>query len=151
MFDVRVQREKFDPEAEQRLLREAVAGSGALVSFVGILRDWNQGQEVREMVLEHYPGMTEKVLHRLLGEARRRWSLAGARLIHRVGRLQPEDVIVLVVTASAHRAEAFRACEYLIDALKTQAPLWKRELTSEGSRWVEAPSQDAAAAREPWP
>lgn len=137
MFEMRVQQQAFDPEAEQRALREAVSGSGALVSFVGMLRDFSDGQQVREMLLEHYPGMTERVLHALLEEARARWSLKGARLIHRVGVLGPAEPIVLVATASAHRAEAFRACEFLIDTLKTRAPFWKRELTSAGVRWVE--------------
>ncbi|EIC23550.1 molybdenum cofactor biosynthesis protein MoaE [Thiorhodovibrio frisius] len=146
MFDVRVQLQTFDPEQEQRALREALPGIGAMVSFVGILRDLNHGQAVHEMVLEHYPGMTEKVLHQLLEEARARWSLAGGRIIHRVGALHPTDAIVLVVTASTHRSDAFRACEFLIDALKTQAPFWKRELTPAGPRWVQTREQDALSA-----
>ncbi len=147
MFDVRVQQQEFDPEQAQRDLRDSVPGSGALVSFVGMLRDMNNGRIVREMVLEHYPGMTEKVLWQLLEQARLRWSLNGARIIHRVGSLQPQDAIVLVATSSTHRGDAFRACEFLIDALKTQAPFWKREITPEGQRWVAARDQDAEAAQ----
>ncbi|WPL15995.1 Molybdopterin synthase catalytic subunit [Thiorhodovibrio winogradskyi] len=149
MFDVRVQPGAFDPEQEQLTFRERLPGIGAVVSFVGIMRDSSHGQEVREMMLEYYPGMTEKVLQRLLDEARARWSLAGARVIHRVGPLQPADAIVLVLTASTHRGDAFRGCEFLIDALKTQAPFWKRELTPEGPRWVQNREQDALAA-ERW-
>lgn len=149
MFEVRVQQQAFDPEREQRALRERVPGCGAVVSFVGLLRDWSQGQTVTAMTLEHYPGMTEKVLRQLLEEARARWALGGARILHRVGSLRPSDAIVLVVTASVHRADAFRACEFLIDALKTQAPFWKCELTSDGPRWVQARARDRLAA-ERW-
>lgn len=139
MFEARVQNQALDPERELRAWREqSGSGPGALVSFVGLLRDWNAGREVREMFLEHYPGMTEKVLRQLLDEARARWPLHSALVLHRVGRLWPSDPIVLVAVGSTHRGEAFRACEFLIDALKTQTPLWKREVTDQGVHWVGA-------------
>lgn len=143
MFKVRIQHQEFDPEQEQRLLREQAPGCGAMVSFVGLLRDMNDGQQVYEMTLEHYPGMTESVLHQLFEEARARWVIRAGCILHRVGSLRPQDAIVLVAVASIHRGDAFRACEFLIDALKTKAPLWKREQTDQGPRWVEARVQDA--------
>ncbi|MBK1648401.1 molybdenum cofactor biosynthesis protein MoaE [Rhabdochromatium marinum] len=146
MFETRIQSHPFDPEHELRQLRQTQSHLGALVSFTGIMRDWSGGESVSEMVLEHYPGMTEAVLARLLDRARERWSLCAALVVHRTGRLLPEEPIVLVAVGSLHRTEAFRACEFLIDALKTEAPLWKRETTASGTRWVSARQQDVKAA-----
>jgi len=118
-----------------------------VVSFIGLMRDLNQGDQVTSMTLEHYPGMTEKALADIVGEAGTRWELEAVRLIHRVGEVRPQDPIVLVAVASAHRGEAFRACEFIIDYLKTRAPFWKREQTADGSaRWVEARVSDDEAA-----
>jgi molybdopterin synthase catalytic subunit len=130
---------------QQRLLRGR-AKIGALVSFVGLMRDHNEGAAVSAMTLEHYPGMTEKSLHAIAEEAARRWSLAAVHIVHRVGALAPEDPIVLVSVASPHRGDAFRACEFLIDYLKTRAPFWKKETTATGTRWVAARASDDAAA-----
>jgi molybdopterin synthase catalytic subunit len=146
----------FDPEAELATLRRGDPGIGALVSFVGLMRDLNQDQQVSALFLEHYPGMTETALETILDEAGRRWPLERVRVIHRVGKLTPEQPIVLVAVASRHRGEAFRACEYIIDALKTRAPFWKKERTATGEHWVEARAGDSAAAarwttREPPP
>lgn len=143
-----VQSEAFDLGAEVAALSQGRTDIGAIASFVGLARDMNDGSGVQAMTLEHYPGMTEKALARLVEEARSRWTLLDVTVIHRVGRLLPGDSIVLVVVASRHRGEAFAACEYLMDALKTRAPFWKKEETQEGERWVEArASDDAAAAR----
>ncbi len=119
---------------------------GAIASFVGVVRDLNEGADVAEMTLEHYPGMTEKALEKIVGEARARWDVYDALVVHRVGTLRPTDQIVLVVVASAHRGEAFQACEFLMDYLKTRAPFWKKEKTTEGGRWVDARTADDAAA-----
>jgi molybdopterin synthase catalytic subunit len=123
--------------------------SGAIVTFVGKVRDFNQGEEVKGLALEHYPGMTEKALAEIVQEARRRWPLQECTLIHRIGQLWLGDQIVLVAVSSAHRDAAFDACHFIMDFLKTRAPFWKKELTIEGvQRWVEAKaSDDAAAAR----
>ncbi len=145
MFSVSVQSEPFDVAAEQARLYAGNPGVGALVSFLGLMRDLNDGQPVTRMLLEHYPGMTEKALTAILEEARGRWDLLGARIVHRVGELRPEDPIVLVAVTSRHRGEAFRACEFLIDYLKTRAPFWKKELTPAGERWVEERSSDRDA------
>jgi molybdopterin synthase catalytic subunit len=118
----------------------------AIASFVGIVRDLNEGSEVAELTLEHYPGMTEKALEKIVAEARARWDIYDALVIHRVGTLKPTDQIVLVVVASAHRGEAFEACEFLMDYLKTRAPFWKQEKTPDGTRWVDARTADDAAA-----
>ena len=134
---IRVQQEDFDPGEELERLRDEAGGqAGAVVSFVGLVRDFNEGERIEEMTLEHYPGMTEKALAALEQEARERWDLTGVVIIHRVGPLRPNDRIVLVAAASPHRHAAFRACEFLIDALKTGAPLWKKEITAAGARWV---------------
>ncbi len=134
---IRVQQEDFDPGAEIELLRARLrAGAGAMVSFIGLVRDLNEGDNVTGMTLEHYPGMTEKALAGIAAEATARWKLIDAVIIHRVGPLGPNDRIVLVITASAHRKDAFQACEFMIDALKTKAPFWKKETTSQGDRWV---------------
>jgi molybdopterin synthase catalytic subunit len=135
----------FDPEAEQRVLRAGNPRLGALVSFVGLMRDINEGDTIRGMHLEHYPGMTEKALAAIVDEARRRWELELVRVVHRVGDLSPEEPIVLVAVASRHRGTAFRACEFIIDYLKTRAPFWKKERTAHGERWVEARQGDAEA------
>ena len=126
-------------------LGQASIGGG--VSFIGLMRDMNQGDAVSTMRLEHYPGMTEKALAAIVDEAAGRWDLAGVRVVHRVGEIRPQDPIVLVCVASAHRGEAFRACEFIIDYLKTRAPFWKREQTAEGkTRWVDSRGSDEAAA-----
>jgi len=147
MIDVRVQTKPFDIAAEQEDLWRGRPQVGALVTFVGLMRDMNQGQWVGCMILEHYPGMTEKALTAIAEEAGRRWDLQGIRVLHRVGELRPQDPIVLVAVTSAHRGEAFRACEFLIDYLKTRAPFWKKELTDQGEHWLDSRTTDAAAAR----
>jgi len=132
-----VQQEDFDPGAELERLRGNLQGSaGAVVSFIGLVRDLNEGADITGMTLEHYPGMTEKALAAIAAEASARWKLNDAVIIHRVGPLAPNDRIVLVIAAGAHRKEAFRACEFMIDALKTKAPFWKKETGSRGSRWI---------------
>ena len=145
---VRVQEADFDVGAELAALRAGDARVGALASFVGLVRDVNHGVGVSEMTLEHYPGMTEKALAAIVAEAKTRWDIYGALVIHRVGPLRPCDQIVLVAVTSSHRAEAFAACEFIMDYLKTRAPFWKRETTPDGARWVDArDSDDSAAAR----
>jgi molybdopterin synthase catalytic subunit len=145
---VRVQEADFDVGAELTALRAGDARVGALASFVGLVRDLNDGAGVAEMTLEHYPGMTEKALDAIVAEAKSRWDIYGVRVIHRVGSLRPCDQIVLVAVTSAHRGEAFAACEFIMDYLKTRAPFWKRETTPDGARWVDArEADDAAAAR----
>ncbi|MGA7980141.1 MAG: molybdopterin synthase catalytic subunit MoaE [Chromatiaceae bacterium] len=152
MHEVRVQTEPFDIAAEQEAVRRGRPEVGALVTFVGLMRDMNAGERVSRMTLEHYPGMTEKALAAIAEEAANRWDLQGVRIVHRVGDLMPQDPIVLVAVTSSHRGEAFRACEFLIDYLKTKAPFWKKEVTEAGERWVEARTTDDKAAdrwREP--
>lgn len=145
---VRVQREDFDAGAEIARLRGADPRVGAVASFIGVARDVNDGRTVAAMTLEHYPGMTERALESICGQARRRWDLIDVLVVHRVGELKPTDQIVLVVATSAHRGDAFAACRFVMDYLKTEAPFWKREVTPQGSRWVEArASDDAARAR----
>jgi molybdopterin synthase catalytic subunit len=136
----------FDPEAELAALRQGHPGIGALVTFLGLMRDFNQDRPVTSLYLEHYPGMTEKALAAILDQACARWPLERVRVIHRVGELTPEQPIVLVAVASRHRGEAFRACEFIIDALKTRAPFWKKECTPGGEHWVQARVGDAEAA-----
>jgi molybdopterin synthase catalytic subunit len=143
---VRVQTGDFDAGAEMTAMRQGNPKIGAIASFVGVVRDLNEGADVAEMTLEHYPGMTEKALEKIVAEARARWDIYDALVVHRVGTLKPTDQIVLVVVASAHRGEAFQACEFLMDYLKTRAPFWKKEKTSEGGRWVDARTADDAAA-----
>ena len=134
---IRVQQEDIDTGAELERLRGKLQGNtGAMVSFIGLVRDLNEGDAITGMTLEHYPGMTEKALAAIAAEATDRWKLNDAVIIHRVGPLAPNDRIVLVIAASAHRKEAFRACEFMIDALKTKAPFWKKEATPRGARWV---------------
>jgi molybdopterin synthase catalytic subunit len=145
---VRVQEADFDLGAEIAALRAADARVGALASFLGLVRDINDGASVAEMTLEHYPGMTEKALEEIVAEAKGRWDIYDALVIHRVGPLKPCDQIVLVAVTSAHRGEAFAACEFIMDYLKTRAPFWKREATPQGARWVDArDADDSAAAR----
>lgn len=141
-----VQAEAFDLGAEVDAMRQGRTDIGAIASFVGLARDLNEGCGVAAMTLEHYPGMTEKALTALAREARSRWTLLDVTVIHRVGRLLPGDPIVLVAVASEHRGEAFAACEFIMDYLKTRAPFWKKEETPEGERWVEARASDNAAA-----
>jgi len=143
-----VRSEAFDLGAEVDAMRWGRTDIGAIASFVGLARDMNEGSGVAAMTLEHYPGMTEKALGRLVEEAKSRWALLDVTVIHRIGRLLPGDPIVLVAVASSHRGEAFAACEFIMDYLKTRAPFWKKEETPAGERWVEArASDDAAAAR----
>ena len=145
--EIRVQDTPLDALAEIQPVYAGRPSVGGVVSFIGLMRDMNQGDSVSGMILEHYPGMTEKALAGIVDEAGRRWSLDAVRVIHRVGALEPQDPIVLVAVASAHRGEAFRACEFIIDYLKTRAPFWKREQTADGqSRWVEARDSDDDAA-----
>lgn len=146
-MSVRVQLTAFDPGAEVNALHAANRGVGAVVSFVGYVRDFNDGQEVSGMFLEHYPGMTEKALGKIIEQARERWSLLGVEVLHRVGHLQPGEPIVFVGVTSAHRQAAFEACEFIMDYLKTRAPFWKRENTPEGPRWVEGRVSDQQAAQ----
>jgi molybdopterin synthase catalytic subunit len=142
---VSIQVEDFDLSSEVSRLRATNPGVGAVCTFVGTVRDRNDGQGVQSMELEHYPGMTEKAIEAMIDEAHRRFDLFGARVIHRVGVLQPMDQIVLVAVTSAHRGESFQACEFLMDYLKTQAPFWKKEQTPAGARWVDARVSDDAA------
>ena len=148
MNEVRVQAGDFDLGAELARLRAGDARVGAVVSFLGTVRDMNDGAEVAAMELEHYPGMTERALEDIVEQARARWPLYGALVIHRVGPLLPLDQIVLVACSAAHRGEAFAACEFIIDYLKTDAPFWKKEQTPDGARWVDARVTDDAAKRK---
>ncbi len=145
---IRVQREDFDVGAELAALSEGRTDIGGITSFVGLVRDLAGGEAVSAMTLEHYPGMTERLLGEIEAEALRRWPLSASLVIHRFGRLEPGDRIVLVATASAHRQAAFDSCAFLIDWLKTKAPFWKLEDKDSGAQWVEARgSDDVAAAR----
>lgn len=146
---VRVQSEDFDVGAELAALTGGKTRIGGVTLFVGLVRDMAGGEAVSAMTLEHYPGMTERQLEAIEAEARERWPLDDALIIHRYGRLEPGDQIVLVATASAHREAAFESCHFLIDWLKTKAPFWKMEATPEGERWVEAKESDDKAA-ERW-
>jgi molybdopterin synthase catalytic subunit len=144
-IEVRVQTQDFDLGAELARLREGDARIGAVVSFVGTVRDMNDGAAVAELELEHYPGMTERALQDIVEQARARWPLYGALVIHRIGPMRPMEQIVLVACSAAHRGEAFAACEFIMDYLKTEAPFWKKEQTPDGARWVDARSSDDAA------
>jgi molybdopterin synthase catalytic subunit len=147
-MNIRVQEADFDVGAELTALRTGDARVGALASFLGLVRDLNDGARVSEMTLEHYPGMTEKALEEIVVEAKGRWDIYDALVIHRVGPLKPCDQIVLVAVTSAHRGEAFAACEFIMDYLKTKAPFWKKESTPDGGRWVDArETDDSSAAR----
>src|SRR6266536_1050072 len=129
---VRIQTEDFDVSREIAALRAGNRGIGAVASFIGIVRDVNGADEIRSMILEHYPGMTERSLTAIVDEAKSRWDLHDILVIHRVGKLEPTDQIVLVAVTSAHRGEAFAACQFVMDYLKTRAPFWKKERTLEG-------------------
>ena len=142
---VRIQSEDFDAGREIAALCRDNPGIGAIASFIGVVRDANDGERVAEMTLEHYPGMTEAELQRIEAEACSRWPLQACLIVHRYGTFRPSDNIVLVVTASEHREAAFRAAEFLMDYLKTRAPFWKRESGPQGSRWVEADASDEVA------
>jgi molybdopterin synthase catalytic subunit len=146
---VRIQTDDFDLGAEVAALRAGDAGVGAVVSFVGTVRDRNGAgpADISVLELEHYPGMTERSIESMIDAAFARFDIRGARVVHRVGPMRPTEQIVLVVVSSAHRGEAFQACEFLMDYLKTQAPFWKKETTPAGARWVDARVADDAAAR----
>ena len=147
-FTVSIQTRDFDVSQELAALRAGDARVGAVCSFLGTVRERNDGSSVASMELEHYPGMTEKSISAMMDEAKQRFDIFAARVIHRVGLLHPEDQIVFVAVTSAHRGESFKACEFLMDYLKTQAPFWKKEVTPEGARWVDARvSDDQALAR----
>jgi len=146
---VRIQKEDFDVSREIAALRSGNPQIGAVASFIGVVRDLNDGSSVATMTLEHYPGMTEKAIDKIIVEAKGRWQVYDALVIHRIGTLAPLDQIVLVVVTSAHRGDAFAACEFIMDYLKTQAPFWKKEQTPDGARWVEARASDDKAA-ERW-
>ena len=144
---VRVQTEDFDVAREIALLRGSDARVGAVASFIGIVRDQNDAAIVQTLTLEHYPGMTEAALNDICVQAHARWDILGALVIHRIGRLAPGERIVLVGVTSSHRGEAFAACEFIMDYLKTRAPFWKKESTPSGERWVEARASDEVAER----
>lgn len=148
-FLVSVQQQDFDISAELALLREQSSEVGAIASFVGVVRDINDEQQVATLELEHYPGMTESSISNIIAQAADRWQLLGGRVIHRIGKLAPGDQIVLIAVSSLHRGEAFSACEFIMDYLKIRAPFWKKELTSQGERWVDARGSDHSAA-ERW-
>jgi molybdopterin synthase catalytic subunit len=145
---VRIQAEDFDLTTEVAQLRAANPKVGAVVTFVGTVRDLNEGERVAEMELEHYPGMTEQSISAIIEQARQRWPVSGALVIHRIGPLKPMEQIVLVAVMGAHRGEAFAACEFIIDYLKTEAPFWKKEQTPAGARWVDARVSDDAALQK---
>ena len=145
-MSVRVQAEDFDAGAEMARLRAADARVGAVATFVGTVRDVNDAARVEALTLEHYPGMTEKALEAIVAEAHARFDIYDALVVHRVGVLRPTDQIVLVVVTSAHRGDAFDACRFLMDYLKTKAPFWKKERTPAGDRWVDARASDEQAA-----
>ena len=145
---VRIQTEDFDLSVELKKLRAGDARVGAVAAFVGTVRDRNDGSEVAAMTLEHYPGMTEKSLEEIIEKAKARWDIYDVLIIHRAGPLQIEDQIVLTAVTSAHRGEAFAACEYVMDYLKTLAPFWKKEETPEGARWVDARLSDDEALKK---
>lgn len=147
MTTIRVQAEDFDVSDELRAVRAGNPKIGAIASFVGLVRDNNDGSGVSTLTLEHYSGMTEKALAAIVGQAQARWEIIGCTVIHRVGELQPTDQIVLVIVASGHRGDAFAACEFIMDYLKTEAPFWKKESTPSGERWVEARDSDETAAQ----
>ena len=148
-MSVRIHEQDFDVSAELAAMRLGNPKIGAIASFVGVVRDINEGDSVATMILEHYPGMTEKAITEIIDQARGRWEVLDALVIHRVGTLKPTDQIVLVIVASTHRGDAFAACEFIMDYLKTQAPFWKKEITPQGARWVDARVTDDKAA-ERW-
>lgn len=141
-MSISIQEQDFDVASELATLRGSSAKIGAMVSFVGLVRDFSKDAQIENIFLEHYPGMTEKALGKIIQEATERWNLLGTRVIHRIGALMPNDQIVLVATASLHRGEAFAGCEFIIDYLKTAAPFWKREQTGQGTQWLETRESD---------
>ena len=148
-MSVRVHEQDFDVSVELAAMRRGNPKIGAIASFVGVVRDINEGSSVATMTLEHYPGMTEKAITEIIDQERGRWEVLDALVIHRVGTLKPTDQIVLVIVASTHRGDAFAACEFIMDFLKTRAPFWKKEITPNGARWVDARVTDSRAA-ERW-
>ena len=142
---VRIQHEPFDVNAELEQLRANDARVGAIACFIGVVRDLNEGDRVATMSLEHYPGMTEKALDDIVAQAHARWDVYDILVVHRIGELHPADPIVLVAVTGAHRGEAFAACEFVMDYLKTDAPFWKKEITPSGPRWVDARATDTTA------
>ena len=144
---VRIQTKDFDAGAEMAALRRDNPKIGAVASFIGLCRDTNEGDVVTKMTLEHYPGMTERALEKIVAEAKARWDVMEVLVVHRVGEMKPADQIVLVVVTGAHRGEAFAACGFIMDYLKTRAPFWKKEETPQGARWVEARASDDEAAQ----
>lgn len=146
---VKIQNADFDVGVEMAALRRGNPKIGAVASFVGVVRDVNEGDAVAEMTLEHYPGMTEKAVEEIITQAKGRWNIYDSLVIHRIGKLKPLDQIVLVIVTGAHRGDAFAACEFIMDYLKTRAPFWKKEQASAGARWVEARESDDIAA-ERW-
>ena len=142
---IRIEAQDFELGAEIARLRTGQPQIGAVVAFIGTVRDMNDGSQVAEMTLEHYPGMTEKSIQTIVDQARLRWTLFDTLVIHRIGPLLPQDQIVLVAVTAAHRGEAFAACEFIMDYLKTEAPFWKQEQTPQGARWVDARAVDDAA------
>lgn len=142
---VSVQTQDFDAGLEIRQLQSLRRDVGAIVSFIGLVRDFNDNQNITQLTLEHYPGMTEKALKKIIVQAEQRWLIEDALIIHRVGTLKPGDQIVLVAACGAHRGDTFAACEFMMDYLKTQAPFWKKEVTPDGEHWVEARDSDDAA------
>jgi len=144
---VRIQEADFDAGRELETLTGDRSDVGAVASFIGLVRDLNDGHAVRTLTLEHYPGMTQKALEDICRQAQARWDILDTLVIHRVGTLAPGDRIVLVGVSGAHRGEAFEACEFIMDYLKTRAPFWKKESTPQGDRWVEARESDDAAAQ----
>ncbi|MFK3908124.1 molybdopterin synthase catalytic subunit MoaE [Pseudomonas monteilii] len=146
-MSVQVQQAAFQPGQQLEALHAANVGVGAVVGFVGYVRDFNDGRDVAGMFLEHYPGMTEKALAKIVELARTRWPLLNVHVLHRIGALEPGEPIVFVGVASAHRQAAFQACDFIMDYLKTQAPFWKRETTPDGPRWVEGRQSDQDAAK----
>ena len=141
-MSVSIQYEDFDVGAVMAELRATSNNVGAMVSFVGLVRDSSYDEKVENIFVEHYPGMSEKALHKIIAEAKQRWDLLAVKVIHRVGRLGPNDQIVLVATASSHRGHAFSSCEFIIDYLKTDAPFWKKELKNQGGEWVVTKDSD---------
>ena len=144
---IRIQQEDFDVAALNRELLAERNNVGAIASFIGLVRDL-EGDSLQQMTLEHYPGMTEKALQDIAEKARQRWEIIDLGIIHRVGALGPADQIVLVSVLSAHRADAFQACEFIMDYLKTDAPFWKKEVSSQDSKWVESRKSDLFAQKK---
>jgi molybdopterin synthase catalytic subunit len=147
LSNIKLFEQTFDPAIEISRLTGDNKAMGAIVSFIGTMRDINEGDEVSAMRLEHYPGMTEKSLEKIVDEAQQRWQLGDVSVFHRVGLINPGDPIVLVAVSSPHRGEAFEACEFIIDFLKTRAPFWKKEVLTNGERWVNERDSDQLAAQ----